>query len=187
MPAGFSSAGFSPFTRATGVPEVRMLAVRTARFLEAISGLGLFLMVGVILLQVALRYGFSDGLIWGEEFARIMMIGAALLGAAVAHWQSKHIRFDLLEQILPPRARRAMAVLSELIVLGTAVALAISGWQLAAENEMQESLTLGVSMLYVYALVPVGFAWMALASLRRLVVVTAGLPGDNAGAPGDAS
>lgn len=150
---------------------MRMLAVRIVQTLQALAGLALLLMIGVILYQVLLRYGFSDGIIWGEEFARIMMIAAALLGAAVAHWHGEHIRFDLLEHALQPGARRVLAIVSELVVCGTATLLAVSGWELAAENELQESLTLGVSMVYVYALIPIGFGWMAVASLRRLLVL----------------
>lgn len=150
---------------------MRRIVVGLVGLLDVLSGVGLFLMVGIILLQVVLRYGFSDGVIWGEEFARIMMIGAALFGAAVAHWQGKHIRFDLLEQVLSPRARRVMAITSELAVLCTVIVLTYSGWHLAVENEMQDSLTLDISMLYVYALVPIGFASMAAASLRHLFVM----------------
>lgn len=148
---------------------MRVLAVRVFQILESLSGIALLLMVGIILLQVLLRYVFSDGIIWGEEFARIMMITAAVLGAAVAHWHGKHIRFDLIEQMLRPGARRALAVVSELVVCTTATVLTASGWQLAVENEFQESLTLGVSMIYVYALIPIGFAWLTVASLRRLL------------------
>ncbi len=160
---------------------MRMLAIRIAWLLETLAGIALLSMVGIILVQVLLRYGFAEGLIWGEEFARIMMIAAALLGAAVAHWQGKHIRFDLLDQVLPAGAQHALRLLSELVVLGTTVALAVSGWQLAVENEMQDSLTLDISMVYIYALIPLGFAWMAAASLRRLFVLVFGLPDDVVG------
>lgn len=163
---------------------MRTFAIRIARTLEAISGFALLLMVGVILMQVVLRYGFSEGMIWGEEFARIMMIAAALLGAAVAHWQGKHIRFDLIEQALPARPRRAMAFVAELIVLGTTVVLAASGWRLATENAMQDSLTLDVSMLYIYALLPLGFGWMVAASLGRLCLLLCDLPDGSASVSG---
>ncbi len=150
---------------------MRTIITRIVQVLETISGIALLLMLGVILLQVVLRYGFEDGLIWGEEFARIMMIAAALFGAAVAHHRGKHIRFDLLEHMLARPARHAMALLSELVVLCTASVITYFGWQLAAENETQESLTLGISMIVIYAIVPIGFGWMSLASLRRLLVL----------------
>lgn len=157
---------------------MRTFAVRIAQILELVAGAALSLMVAVILLQVLMRYGMSDGLIWGEEFARIMMIAAALLGAAVAHWQGKHIRFDLVEHLLSTSMRRGLALVAELVVLATLVTLVIAGWELAAENAMQESLTLGMSMVYIYALVPLGFAWMAAASLRRFIIVLFRLPQD---------
>lgn len=163
---------------------MRTFITRTALLLETIAGVALLLMLGVILLQVVLRYGFADGLIWGEEFARIMMIAAALLGAAVAHHQGMHIRFDLLDHMLAPPARRVMALLSESVVFFTAAVLTYFGWQFAAGNEMQESLSLGISMIVIYAVLPIGFGWLALASLRRLLE-TFFRPAAAMGTPGD--
>jgi TRAP-type C4-dicarboxylate transport system permease small subunit len=157
---------------------VRIFINWLARLLDASIGFALMLMLGVILLQVVLRYGFSDGLIWGEEFARIMMIAAALIGAAVAHHEAKHIRFDLLEQILPIRFKRVLALLSEMVVFATAAVLTWYGWELTVENEFQESLTLGISMAYIYVLVPLGMGLLALASLQRLIKLVRG--GDTA-------
>lgn len=149
-----------------------------AALLEASTGVALALMIGVILWQVVLRYIFSDGLIWGEDFARIMMIYGGLIGAAVAHHESRHIRFDLLDHVLPRPALRLLAVIAELAVLATAATIAGYGWQLMIENESQESLTMGISMMYVYSIVPLGMGLIALASLRRIFALLAHRPGD---------
>ena len=163
---------------------MRTLVNRFVQFLQAATGLALMLMLGVILLQVALRYGFADGLIWGEEFARIMMIGAALVGAAVAHHEGKHIRFDLLEHMLPARFRGALALVAELVVLATAAMLTYFGWELMAGNEFQESMTIGISMLYIYALLPISMGLMTLASMGRLVKVIFEIMHSTDGEPG---
>lgn len=164
---------------------MRILVRAFTQFLEAVTGFALMLMLGVILLQVILRYGFSDGLIWGEEFARIMMIAAALIGAAVAHHEGKHIRFDLLEHMLPARFKSLMAIAAELAVLGTAAMLAYFGWELMSENELQESLTIGISMLYIYALLPISMGLLTLASLGRLINLIYGVKHDTHRVPGE--
>lgn len=157
---------------------------RFVQFLQAASGFAMMLMLSVILLQVILRYGFSDGLIWGEEFARVMMIGAALVGAAIAHHEGKHIRFDLLEHMLPARFKRPLELAAELVVLGTAAVLTYFGWELMVENEFQESMTIGISMLYIYALLPLGMGLLTLASLGRLFNIIYGIWHNNDLAPG---
>ena len=163
---------------------MRTLVNRFVQFLQAATGLALMLMLGVILLQVALRYGFADGLIWGEEFARIMMIGAALVGAAVAHHEGKHIRFDLLEHMLSARFRGALALVAELVVLATAAMLTYFGWELMAANEFQESMTIGISMLYIYAMLPISMGLMTLASMGRLLKIIIEIMQIIHGAPG---
>lgn len=164
---------------------MRILVNRFAQSLQAATGFALLLMLGVILLQVILRYVFADGLIWAEEFARIMMIGAALVGAAVAHHEAKHIRFDLIEHLLPARFQAPLAIASELVVLSTAAMLAYFGWELMVENEFQESLTIGISMLYIYALLPLSMGLLALASLRRLINIICGIRHATDRTPGD--
>lgn len=141
------------------------------RVLNVTIGVALAVMLGLILWQVVLRYIFSDGLIWGEDLARIMMIYAALIGAAVAHHRGKHIRFDLLDRILPEWMKRVFKVVAELAVLLTASTLAYYGWYLMSENAFQESLTLGISMLYIYSILPLGLGLIALASLGRLIAL----------------
>ena len=53
--------------------------------------------------------------------------------------------------------------------------LAYFGWELMVENEFQESLTIGISMLYIYALLPLSMGLLALASLGRLINIICGI------------
>lgn len=164
---------------------MRILINRFVRFLQAVTGFALMLMLVVILMQVILRYGFSDGFIWGEEFARVMMIAAALVGAAIAHHQGRHIRFDLLEHMLPARFKRPLALVAELVVLITAAVLAYFGWELMIESEFQESMTIGISMLYIYAVLPLSMGLLTLASLNRLLKIIYGIRYNSDTSPGE--
>lgn len=144
--------------------------VRTLlRPLYVIAGIALALMVVIILAQVILRYVFSDSLIWGEEMARFMMIAAALIGAVIAHAHGSHIRFELLEHLLPRAAHRAMMIMSEMITLAIALGLLYAGYELSEFNADQESLTTGISMLYIYSLIPVAMALFTCVSIDRLL------------------
>lgn len=139
------------------------------RMLHGLAGLALALMVAIILMQVVLRYAFSSGVIWGEEVARIMMIAAALLGAALAHFRNGHIRFELLEESLPAWAQRILNIVSELVILIISLALLRAGYQLAELNAGQISLTTGISMSVIYSLVPISMGLLACASAVRLL------------------
>lgn len=147
------------------------------RPLYALGGLALVLMVVIILAQVVLRYAFADSFIWGEEMARFMMIAAALIGAVIAHAYGSHIRFELLEHVLPKHVHHAMTIVGEMISLSIALGLLYAGYELAEFNADQQSLTTGISMLYIYSLIPVTMALFTCVSIKRLFDIFCGRSG----------
>lgn len=91
-----------------------------AAFGRALEIAGLTIMVsllGVVTVAVACRYG---GLVfsWYDELASLLLAWLTYIGAALAALRRGHLGFDNAVRALPPPARRAAFVLSEVVTVG---------------------------------------------------------------------
>lgn len=132
-------------------------ALALIRFIGAMA---LIYMNGIIFIQVILRYFFDTGIIWSEESSRFAMIITVLLGAALAQLGGHHIRFTILNDLLPPAFKRGLGLISELSVAIAALLLIIYGFQLAYMNSAQSSLTMGISVFFIYIIIPISMLIM---------------------------
>ncbi|MEX0731000.1 MAG: TRAP transporter small permease [Aquisalimonadaceae bacterium] len=57
----------------------------------------------VIVIEVARRFLFDYSSLWGEEAARYAFVYLIWIGAAVGVKNRSHIRFDVIQVMLPPR------------------------------------------------------------------------------------
>lgn len=71
----------------------------------------LAIMVGVILWQIVLRYGFNQAPNWSEEAARFGMLWMTGLMAPVAYRQGGFVAIDMAERALPPRGAAVLVLL----------------------------------------------------------------------------
>lgn len=74
----------------------------------------LTVMVGLAFLQIFLRIFFATGILWGEPLLRQMVLWIALLGAAIATKEGKHINIDVISRVLPERGKVAVQALTDL-------------------------------------------------------------------------
>lgn len=75
------------------------------------------LLVAVLVVNVALRYGLGRGSIGLEELQWHLAAAAYLLGMAYTHAAGEHVRVDLLRARLGPRARAAIELAGSLLLL----------------------------------------------------------------------
>ena len=93
---------------------------------NAIGG-GLFLTLFVVfIIQIAARFGFNKPLPWTDEVAVILYVWVILWAAAVMVPEREHVAFDLLTNLLSPRAQRITTA------LGTLTVGALAAWALPA-------------------------------------------------------
>lgn len=92
-------------------------------------------MVGVVALQVFMRYGLNNSLAWADEVARLAFVWVIFLAIPLGLGTGAHIGIELLTDRLPTAARqwlsRAVAVLGALLMLLVAwesVILAYQQW-----------------------------------------------------------
>jgi C4-dicarboxylate transporter DctQ subunit len=150
--------------------NLRRGAVALMAVLRVAAGAMLVASVGINFANIIGRYFLPVSLSWAEETMLFLMIGCVFLGAAPVGWAGRHIRMDVVVSLLPPRARQAFELFSDLVTIATCVALAVFAWPvmtMLAELD-QRSSSANIPLVIPQAAVPVGLLLMALLIAVRL-------------------
>lgn len=139
-------------------------------------------LLGVIVANVLLRYVFGAGRIEFEELQWHLYSLGFLAGLAVALQADAHIRVDVLRARLQPTTRAWVELYGLLLLLGPFVALVLWAsvpFVVASFAQAEVSPSPGGLPLRwaIKAMLPLGFALLALAGLARLTRVAAFLFG----------
>ena len=130
----------------------------------------LSLMVVLTFLQVVLRAlsvhvhlhwanTLMGALDWSEPFVRLLVLWLTFLGASLLTRENKHIRIDLMSEILPPVLRPVRdCVLSIACVIVSAFALQASIDYIRMEMTYGGSLFLSMPTWIAQAIIPLGFS-----------------------------
>ena len=151
---------------------------------EVVPAVLLIVMTGIVVVDVVLRYVFSEPQSWVHELALLLFVWQLFLGAAGAARRRLHIGVEFFGSFLRGRLRALQLLLAHLMVLaivGLSAVLALQ-FALAARRDFE---VLGVSYRWMYMAVPIGLglffvhtAGHTFGTLRALVT------GDLASAPG---
>ncbi|MEN1761597.1 TRAP transporter small permease [Anoxynatronum sibiricum] len=74
-------------------------------------------MVGVIFMQIIMRYVFNNSLSWSEELGKFLFVWLSWLGISIGHRRREHIRITLLVDRLPLQWNKIAEAVSELILV----------------------------------------------------------------------
>ena len=112
------------------------------------------------------RYFLSVSLSWAEDAMLFLMIGCVFL------WAGRHIRMDVVMSLLPPRARKAFDIFSDLVTIATCLALAVFAWPVMTMlTELdQRSQSANIPLVIPQAVLPLGLVLMAFLIAVRLFV-----------------
>lgn len=136
------------------------------RWIERIeTGLIAVLVLAMVLLagaQILLRNLFGSGLAWADPLLRAMVLWAAMLGALAAARDDKHIGLDLVAHFVHGRAKRVLRVITLLFAAAVCAAMAWYGIGLVQLDYGSGAAIAGIANWIVEAIVPVGFALLAL-------------------------
>ena len=91
-----------------------------------LAGIGLVAMSIIVLWQVIVRFILNWNNSWTELTAIMIMSWFIFLGAAVGVRENYHLGFDVLLYFLPKGSKKILRTISDLVVLGFAVVLAIT-------------------------------------------------------------
>jgi TRAP-type C4-dicarboxylate transport system permease small subunit len=151
-----------------GRSPLRALQSLVSHPVEWACGLLMTAITTIVFAQVITRYVFAYPWEWPEEFARILFVWLALLGAVLAFRKGGHFSIEAFVGLLPSPLRRGTAALLHVTLLGFLVLVASLGLEATLRVRDQLTTATEISMSYGYAAVPVSFALMALEMIRAL-------------------
>ena len=147
----------------------------------------LSLMVFLTFLQVVLRslfvyahIGWANDLMgsidWAEPFVRLLVLWVTFLGASLLTGENKHIKIDLLTQVIPDRWHPSLDVLLSLSgALVTALMLKASLFYVGTEMSFGAKLFLNVPTWIGQLILPVGFLLLCFRFLMRALSSALGI------------
>ncbi|MBE9638616.1 TRAP transporter small permease [Salipiger pacificus] len=118
-------------------------------------------MVALVLdvwLGVIDRYYFHWQLPWPETLARYLMIWAAMLAVSSGIARREHIGLTTAIDRMPPRLRRSLLVLGDLLALALFAYVLWFGLGFAGGGQNRQAMIFGVSMAPFYSAIPVSAA-----------------------------
>lgn len=145
---------------------------------DALSGALKLLLVTVFLILVidvvwgvGSRYLFGAQASWSEELARLLMVWLALLGAALAAREDRHLGLDVIVRTWPDDVQRlGRLFVAVMIILFAGGIMAWGGAQLVEQRfaSGQTLPALGIARGWFYLALPVSGALITLFMLESL-------------------
>jgi TRAP-type C4-dicarboxylate transport system permease small subunit len=127
--------------------------------------MGTLMVLCVILncLNVAARYVFLSPIIWTEEILGFMLVWGVFVGAVLVTRDGNHLKMDLVSALFGRRVRLVLDWFGALLALGICGLVTIKSAEtvqiIARTNE--KSLAADIPMAWIYAALPLGFAFIA--------------------------
>jgi TRAP-type C4-dicarboxylate transport system permease small subunit len=131
------------------------------RLEEAVVFAVLALLVVTLALQVVSRFVLPFALDWTEELARAGQVWLVFVGAAVGARRAEHFVVELFMERVAFPGKRFVARLVDVVVVGFFCMLAGIAVRTTFDGSGQTMPTLGVSVAWAYAAIPVGCILMA--------------------------
>jgi len=121
------------------------------------------------------RYVLGSAISWSEESAKYLMVWLTFLGAPIALREGAHISIDFLVELLKGRANQALQLVLNILIIATVGIIFWYGWGFAQSGLRQVASTFDLSMVFMYAAIPVGSALMVLVSVEQMLRALRGL------------
>ncbi|MEO0328397.1 MAG: TRAP transporter small permease [Pseudomonadota bacterium] len=154
------------------------------RIVAALSNVSGWIAAGFILLAVGItcqmifvRFVLNQSTIWQTEMVVYLMIAATLMGLPYVQRLRGHVNVDLLPIMLPPPARKTLAIITLLVgisIIGLIVFYGFEFWYEAWSRNWRSDTVWGVRLWIPYLAVPVGFSLYLLQLIADLVALLRG-------------
>ena len=145
------------------------------KLLDAVERYLLAAMMAVVFLlllaQVGARFAGTAAFGWTEEAARYLFIWLVFLGSGFAVRRGGHIMADILRPKSKHMLARYWLIVLEAMLVAVSLGLVWYGVHLTSISANTSMVSLGISMAYRSAAVPVGAAIMLLMSLANIVAL----------------
>lgn len=142
----------------TDPPRWLARSIRAVTALElALGAAALLLIFGLVLVQAAQRYLPVDGWPWTGELARFSLVWLTFVVAGVLVTSDSHIAIEMVDGFGGPRVRRAVRVVSCLVVAVVGVGLCVEALELMETQGILKSPAMGMPMSWLYGISLIGF------------------------------
>ncbi len=151
---------------------------RLDRLGQLLENIALVAMLGGMIIlgfgQIVLREVFETGFVWADELIKLMVLWLAMIGAVAASRDDRHIRIDVLSQVLPDGVIKYSRLLVDAFAAVVSGVIAWQAWRyLQLEIEFEDQVLIDTPAWIAHAIVPLAFALIsyrfALLALGRLV------------------
>lgn len=100
------------------------------RVVGALATLALAALIAIVFANVVGRYFFGRSLVWAEEAGIWLFVSIVFLGLPLAQRAGLHLSLTLLVAALPPRPRRAAALLADAVQVFVTLMLLFAGLEI---------------------------------------------------------
>jgi C4-dicarboxylate transporter, DctQ subunit len=150
------------------------------------KAVGLFCMLGMLgasAMQVIVRYALADRveLPWTEELSRLLLVWAAMWGAAILQRSDDHIAMTVVFDWFPARGQLALRLLGDVVALAVLGVVVWFGWSTAVRQLAMSTVSLGLPIAVFIAPVPLAATLMIVHTLVLMGRRLAGMAGGGAG------
>ncbi len=154
----------------------------TIRIEKAVVTLLVGLMVALSFLQLVLRLGFSQSILWLDPLLRHFVLWAGFFGAALASGEGRHFALDITQKMLPDKMRRPSAIAVTLFCSAICACLVYAGVlfirdEIAADSVAFDIGSWQVKGWWLELILPLGFALILFHTLAGLARTRAGQEG----------
>jgi TRAP-type mannitol/chloroaromatic compound transport system permease small subunit len=134
-------------------------------------------LIGVIILQVVLRYVFSMGLVVLEELQWHLYAACIIIGLSYCLVQDAHIRLDLLHDRFSQRRKEIIELIGiifllipmTIIIIMHSLPFLAESWRITEHSDSPVGLPF---RFIIKAFIPLGFGLLGLAGVSRLIRAT---------------
>ena len=126
--------------------------------------------LGLVGLQVVLRYVFNSSMSWSDELVRYIFVWQCWMGASMAVVGNKHLRVDIIFSITKGKGKNVAELAAAVIWLVFCIILTVVSFELMMSvfEKGVTAVSLPIPMYIPFAAVPVGNTLM---SLRLIGVI----------------
>ena len=129
----------------------------------------LTVMVASTFMQVLGRYIFVVPLPWTEELSRRMMTWLLFIASAIGYRRGGMVGVDIITSRVSEKNKKILDIIVFALIAFFGLFMVHHGYDLASRMYRQQSAALGISMFYVYIVIPVSGLLFVIFSLEHIV------------------
>lgn len=125
--------------------------------------------VGIVIMNVILRYFFNMGIYWAEEVATTSFVWSVFIGASACYKNGMHIGIDIIKDLFPKGAQKSIDLIVHFLLLIINGYITYLSFVFIQSSGGKKTPVLGVPSAFVSAALLVGFGLMTIHSINFII------------------